>query len=249
MALLEEFEKQGNYLFRYRGILPLVILVAGIGAFIQTAISPGGIQDPGLNEIYRFFCLFICFIGLAIRIYTVGHSPKNTSGRNTERQVADELNTTGIYSAVRHPLYLGNFFMWLGVALLTENLWFIAFFIVVYWIYYERIMFAEEQFLQKQFGTVYQEWAQRTPAFMISFRNWIPPKVNFSWKKVLKKEKNGFFAIFIVFFIFQCVDNQIKGISLISFNWLFYATITSGIFYVIIKILKAFTGLFDEENR
>ena len=34
---------------------------------------------------------------------------KNTSGRNTHDQVADSLNTSGIYSIVRHPLYVGNF--------------------------------------------------------------------------------------------------------------------------------------------
>jgi len=83
-------------------------------------------------------------LGLFIRAYAVGHTPANTSGRNTKEQLADELNTTGIYSMVRHPLYLGNFFMWLGAAVLTKNGWFIVAFILLYWIYYERIMFAEE---------------------------------------------------------------------------------------------------------
>jgi hypothetical protein len=34
MALQEEFENQGNFLFKYRGIIPLVFLAAGIGAFV-----------------------------------------------------------------------------------------------------------------------------------------------------------------------------------------------------------------------
>ena len=29
MALQEEFEKRGNWLFRYRGTLPLIVLIAG----------------------------------------------------------------------------------------------------------------------------------------------------------------------------------------------------------------------------
>lgn len=249
MALLEEFEKQGNYLFKYRGILPLVILMAGLGAYIQTELKSAGFQDPDLQELYRFFCLFVCFIGFGIRIYTVGHTAKNTSGRNTENQLADELNTSGIYSIVRHPLYLGNFFIWMGVALLTENVWFTGLFIFLYWVYYERIMFAEEQFLRQKFRTVYLEWAKRTPAFIPSIKNRTPPKMSFSFKKILKKEKNGFFAIFIVFFIFQCTGNIIHGINIISLNWLFYATIFSGILYLILKIIKNTTNLLDEENR
>ena len=249
MALLEEFEKQGNYLFRYRGILPLIILVAGIGVFVQGELKSPEFQDAEMKEIYRFFCLFVCFIGFGIRTYTVGHTPKNTSGRNTHGQLADELNTSGIYSVVRHPLYLGNFFMWLGIAFLTGNMWFTLVFAFLYWVYYERIMFAEEQFLRQKFGAIYLDWAKLTPAFIPSFKNRVKPNIPFSWKKILKKEKNGFFAIFIVFFLFQCTENVIHKIDIISINWLFYATIASGILYLILKVMKRSTKLLDEENR
>lgn len=249
MALLEEFEKQGNFLFKYRGVLPLVFLLAGLGAFVQTELSTTGFQDPQVKELYRFFCLFICFIGFGIRVYTVGHTPRNTSGRNTEDQLADELNTTGIYSAVRHPLYLGNFFMWLGVALLTGNAWFAGLFVFVYWVYYERIMFAEEQFLRIKFSTVYLEWAKVTPAFIPSFKNWSRPKMPFSWKKVLKKEKNGFLAMFLIFFIFQCVENVIRDVSILKTDWLFFATLISLITYLVLKFIKRSTKLLEEEGR
>lgn len=249
MALREEFESQGNVLFKYRGILPVLFLLAGIGALIQTEIQKTGFRDPEIREIYRFVALFVSLCGLGIRMHAVGYSPKNTSGRNTDGQVADELNTTGIYSIVRHPLYLGNFFMWLGVALLTVNSWFVIAFIFLYWVYYERIMYAEESFLIQKFGTVYLEWAKRTSAFIPSFKNYSASKLTFSWKKILKKEKNGFFAIFLVFFIFQCIQNLINDINIVSFNWLFYSTVFSGILYIILKIIKRTTKLLDEAGR
>ncbi len=40
MALQEEFEKQGAWLFRYRGVLPLIILFAGAIFYIDTIINP-----------------------------------------------------------------------------------------------------------------------------------------------------------------------------------------------------------------
>src|SRR6476469_4674220 len=105
MALQEEFELQGNFLFRYRGVLPIAILVLAIFAYALHIISLPGKNINSIDEPYSYFCLLITFFGFALRIYTIGYSQDNTSGRNTKSQVADEINTTGIYSTVRHPLY------------------------------------------------------------------------------------------------------------------------------------------------
>ncbi len=114
--------------------------------------------------------LGVSLFGEAIRIYTVGFAPENTSGRNTEAgQIADELNMTGIYSLVRHPLYVGNFFMWLGPVLFLRSVVFAVFFVLVYWLYYERIMFAEEQFLRRKFGETYDKWSEKVSAFIPGF--------------------------------------------------------------------------------
>jgi hypothetical protein len=77
-------------------------------------------------DYYTFGCVFISLIGLAVRIYTIDYTPDNTSGRNTSEQVADTLNRTGIYSIIRHPLYVGIFLMWLGIAFVVQNFWFIG---------------------------------------------------------------------------------------------------------------------------
>ena len=117
--------------------------------------------------------------------------------------MADSLNTTGIYSLVRHPLYLGNFLMWLGVSLLTCHAGFILLFVLAYWLYYERIMFAEEQFLRRKFGKRYLTWANRTPA-IIRISNHSPlPGFPSPGKKSSNKEKNGIFALFLTFSLFD----------------------------------------------
>ena len=112
MSLQKEFEKQGAWLFRYRGVLPLIILFAGTIIYLDTIIYPDNLFLAKLYDTNYFenICLLISLFGLFIRVYTVGHTPVNTSGRNVDSQVADTLNTTGSYSLVRHPLYLGNFF-------------------------------------------------------------------------------------------------------------------------------------------
>lgn len=245
MALKEELEKQGNWLFKYRSILPVGILFVGLVVFIETNLQQT-ITD--CTVYYEFFCLLVSLTGLGIRIYTVGHTPKNTSGRNTaEGQVADTLNTTGIYSVVRNPLYLGNFFMWLGPALLTESIWFIMSFVLFYWIYYERIVYAEEQFLERKFGTVYKEWADKVPVFIPKLEMFTTSSLSFSIKKVIKKEKNGLFAVFLIFMVFDLVGELIKRHT--HYNILFViGCLLTMVTYIVLKIIKKRTS-YLENNR
>ena len=241
MALQEEFKKQGDFLFKNRSYLPLVILVVGLGVYINTEfLEIQEDQENWVSESYEFICLGICLLGLLVRIITVGHSPKNTSGRNTkDGQIADVLNTTGLYSLVRHPLYVGNFFMWLGIAMLTQNTWFIIAFILFYAFYYERIMYAEESFLRTKFGDQYLEWAKNVPAFIPKFKKYERHQHSFSLKKVLKKEKNGFAAIFLLFWVFEFVGEIVEKRKIIlEYDFWFFCALTALITYFILKILK-----------
>ncbi|MPN03752.1 hypothetical protein SDC9_150984 [bioreactor metagenome] len=187
---------------------------------------------------------------MLIRIIAVGHTPANTSGRNTKTQLADEINTTGIYSTVRHPLYLGNFFMWAGAVILIANIWFSIVFILAYWIYYERIMYAEEQFLRRKFGQPYLDWAAATPAFIPSLKNHVKSKYPFSFKKILKKEKNGVFAIFILLFIFHNIRYSFDFMAIkVENNWILWLTLLTGVIYLVLKLLKKYTKVLDESGR
>jgi len=251
MALQEELEVQGNYLFKYRSNLPLLIVAMGLIVYIIPKMYPGTFEVHYNTEWYKYICLAVCFLGLIIRIYTVGHTPKNTSGRNTsEGQVADELNTSGIYSTVRHPLYVGNFFMWLGVAMLTYNLWFNVAFVFMYWVYYERIMFAEEQFLRGKFGQKYLDWAAGVPAFWISIKNFRKAKMPFSWKKILRQEKNGLVAIFILFYAFELIDMYFKhGEFVLTYDFWFISFAFTMVLYLVLKFLKRKTRILHETGR
>ncbi|MFO8065965.1 MAG: isoprenylcysteine carboxylmethyltransferase family protein [Bacteroidales bacterium] len=250
MALLEDFEKQGIWLFRYRGIIPIGVLLIGALLIVYSEFYPETfyLKNSVYEIYYESFCLFLSLVGLAIRVYTVGHTPKNTSGRNVKAQLADTLNTTGIYSVVRHPLYLGNFFMWLGPAMLTQNFWFIIAFCLFYWIYYERIMFAEEQFLRRKFKEAYTNWAEKVNAFFPSFKNFKKSDLAFSWKKVLKKEKNGLVALFLIFCVFDIAGELIKEED--NYNYfLIGACGLSVILYIVLKILKKRTKVLNEAGR
>lgn len=233
MPLQEEFETQGNYLFRYRGVLPILILIAGILVFVIYHPSP----VPPLTWQYEILCLGVSLVGLAIRVMTIAFRFQGTSGRNTRRQVAENLNTTGIYSVVRHPLYLGNFFMSLGIGMLVHSLWFLIVFIGVYWLYYERIMYAEEQFLRKKFGEKYLQWASKTPSFIPTFRNWKKPETQINWWHAVRNEINCILSLCSVFLIFEIVERVFKGnfLGVLISDWELYATMIALLVYTALK--------------
>ncbi len=96
MALKEEFERRGNWLFIYRSYLPIGILIDAILVAVYR-----NLQNKNLffsSTTYGITSLSIGVIRLPIRVYTVGYTVQNTSGHNTYHgQVAYMLNSTSPY--------------------------------------------------------------------------------------------------------------------------------------------------------
>jgi len=249
MALKEEFTKTGNWLFKWRSYFPLLIFPFMLIALREPKYLE---QTAGATAEYLWegFCIAVSFTGLLIRCVVVGYTPKRTSGRNTEKQKAEMLNTTGLYSVARHPLYLGNFLIFSGMALFIQTIWFIILAILSFWLYYERIMFAEEEFLRKKFGEAFLRWAEKTPAFLPKFRNWQKPALTISFRNILKREHT---ALFLIITSFSALDilgdifthNKSKVDDLI---WLILF-IAGLIIYLILWALKTKTKILNVYGR
>ena len=245
MALVHEFENSGNWLFKRRGWLPVLLIVAGI-----VMMFLGNRQAILFDLRDEMIFLGVSIFGEIIRILTVGFAPGNTSGRNTKAgQIADELNVTGIYSVVRHPLYLGNFIIILGPVLFLRSAWFAVVTCLVYWLYYERIMFAEEQFLRRKFGDVYDKWSETVGAFIPFFSKFIPPKLTFSGRTVLRREYHSFFIVFIIFTLLDIFRNYIltEKISLTRI-WM-YLFISAAFVWVVIRMTDKLTKWLEVKGR
>ena len=202
MSLVHELEKSGNWLFRRRSWLPVILLV--LAASYLFVANRSVIY---FNLTWELICVCVSVAGEMIRSYTVGYVPRNTSGRNVIDQMADELNTSGIYSIVRHPLYVGNFLMWLGPVLFLRSVWCVIIFVLAFWIYYERIIFAEEQYLRRKFGEDYDTWAFKVRSVIPRFRNFTRADLAFSFRNVIKREYNSIANLFIVFAILDVIRN------------------------------------------
>jgi len=244
MSLVHELEKSGNWLFRRRSWLPVTVIVLAI---VYIFIANRSVIF--FSFAWELVCIIISVAGELIRSYTVGHVPKNTSGRNVIDQMADDLNTTGIYSIVRHPLYIGNFLMWLGPVLFLRSAWCIIIFVLAYWLYYERIIFAEEQFLRRKFGEAYDTWAFRIKTVIPTFKNYTPSALGFSFRNVLKREYNSIVNVFIVFAILDLARNlAVTGRVYIEPMYL-GLLISALIFWGVIRYLVKRTRFLNVEGR
>jgi protein-S-isoprenylcysteine O-methyltransferase Ste14 len=227
MTLQEDFHQSGTWLFRHRSYVPLVLLpLTAIVIFFSDDFP----QPFAEGLWWKLLSLGVALGGMVIRAIVVGKTPSGTSGRNTGGQIAEALNTTGIYSVVRHPLYVGNFVTVFGIVLWTGIWWFVLFASVLYWFYYERIMYVEEEYLISRYGQAFRDWAARTPAVIPSFEHYEPSALRFSLKNVLAREYDGFLAIATAFCILEVLeyvnspqDNQLDAIWFAIFGGAFVA--------------------------
>ena len=246
MALRNELEKTGFWLFRYRSFLPFAALP--VFAVCMMSYSYLG-ESHRVTAWWQLFCLGVSLAGLGVRILSVGHAPRRTSGRNTHEQVADSLSTTGMYSVVRHPLYLGNYLMLIGFVLFFHIWWLVLLASCAYALYYERIMLAEEEFLRQQFGGTFEAWAAATPAFLPRLHGWKSPALPFCWRTVLRREYSGLFLITTTFFLLDAmgdwrVEQSVKP------DWLWICVFGFGlVVYLALRTLKKHSRLLHVPGR
>ena len=125
--------------------------------------------------------------GAAVRASCYRHMGKHFTFELT-LQKNHELVTSGPYSIVRHPSYIGIFAFYFGSVLslfgpgsfwLAANLWehtiakFLGAYYVLYTIYVGTVLFArvakEDEVLRREFKDQWASWAHQTPYRLIPF--------------------------------------------------------------------------------
>src|SRR3954466_8527104 len=166
----------GGILFRNRSWLPVPFLLV-------TLFAP---SHP--HGIYWLIGAVLIVFGEWIRLAGVAAAGTGTRRRSREVQ---RLVTYGIFRWVRNPLYVGNFFIWMGFVVISGVLWFLPLAIVLFAVEYTLIVSYEEGVLESIFGAEYLDYKKTTP-------RWVPrpPKVReagpHDWGEAWKSEISTF---------------------------------------------------------
>ena len=243
MSLDQSIEKQGNFLFKYRGQFPVFLFILSIPFIYSSSVN------NDYSNTYIISSVLFTFLGFLIRFYTIATTPKNTSGRNTNKQIAETLNTTGIYSIIRHPLYLGNYLIWLGISIYTFNLYFLIFMSLFFWLFYKRIMFAEECFLESKFGEEYLLWSKNVNSFFPKKLNFIKSNIHFSVKSILRREYSSVLSALIGYLFIDIIRNYFVSSTIYLSPKLFVIGSILLFIILILRSLKHYTNFLNEHDR
>ena len=228
--IVDELSATGDVLFRWRSYMPLVLLPLFV-------LSLGNNRPPA-SFSFEAFCFAISLAGLCLRAVVIGTAPQGTSTRGTKRPTADQLNTSGAYSVVRHPLYLANTLIWVGCSLLSGTWYLPVIVILLSFIYHERIAAREEAFLLETFGERFRVWAAGVPAMIPSFATYRSSGILFQARKVLMQESHGLCAIGTAFLVLDTLEDSARLHRLhVDPRWLvvFLVTLVPFLFAVVSK--------------
>lgn len=145
-GLIEAIGNQGRWLYHRRSFVGVVVLPALVLALWFLGF-PGDRWHGTAFDHLGYVGVLVSLAGLVLRWFTVGWVPADTSVRSTRELRAASLNTTGMYSVVRHPLYVAKFLIVSGWVVATGSAWFFAVFVLAYAIYVVRVAIAEEHFI------------------------------------------------------------------------------------------------------
>jgi protein-S-isoprenylcysteine O-methyltransferase Ste14 len=109
-----------------------------------------------LGTIWFYTGLAICLVGLITLTITMVNFATNP---------LDEPVTKGLYRYSRHPMYLTQFLMFIGVGIASAS-WVFLLLSILRTIASFMLMTPEERFLLEKYGNTYREYMNRTPRWI-----------------------------------------------------------------------------------
>ncbi len=224
-------EKTGRILFKFRSFTPLPLII-----LIFIFFKPVNLYS--WNAFLNFMGAILIILGEFIRIISVGFSFPGTSGRENYLR-ADELNTSGIYSIVRNPLYIGNLIIYSGLLLIYSNFYALLLFDLLFVLQYYFIITYEEKFLQNKYGAEYKNYMSTVKRIIPKFSRVKSPVNKFNSKKVIFAENDSVFnAVFFFFILLIYKSVQFSKQAVFDDLFKFIPIVILIILYVLVKIVK-----------
>ncbi len=132
--------------------ISLIVFLLLIAEDVIDGIKPHALSN--IHDAKSMAGLGLILAGVGLRSWAAGTLHK-----------LSRLTTTGPYSLIRNPLYVGSFLMMVGFCVIIddpENIWFVLGPFLLLYVYKVR---REERGLADQFGLEWDEYVKSTPRF------------------------------------------------------------------------------------
>ena len=141
------------FLYRFRG------LILGIAGVVALICPPA---DLNIVPFLVFINIFIIAVYLRVKARrAIGEHSRGTA------QDAPVLVTWGAYGRLRHPLYVSNVAIGIGLVVLHLGInWITIPFIVFLLAFGFRLAKLDDRYLEERYGDEWKLWAMHTPAFI-----------------------------------------------------------------------------------
>jgi len=179
-------KNMGKFLFKYRSFFPVPYFL-----FLLIVIE--------FRSLSFFLGSFIVLLGLLIRFFSQGFAGDWMRGSEVG---AFYMLDEGVYSIMRNPLYVGNFFIGFGFTLASNFflIFLFPFYSLIFSIYYYLIIKEEESYLERKFGEEFIQYRKSTPAFLPNFRKWKTGQ--FLSRNALRMESSTYLTVGFIFVLF-----------------------------------------------
>jgi protein-S-isoprenylcysteine O-methyltransferase Ste14 len=239
-----ELARSGEALFKIRGkFLGIIGVLSVVIAYFNGAAGP--FHTDGANLAWFAAAFLVAASGAIFRIITSGHAALGTSGSNKVGAVAAQLNTTGPYSLVRNPLYLGRILNFTGIAMLSGSWVYGALTFLVCVLVYERISVYEEEFLREEFGEDHAKWAEEVPFLMPRLHGWKKPKYPFWIRRCIMREESKIIWLFGLVAACDFAQRGFDTSQLPDNLFWYYLWAVSLLLYWFSRGLRRFTKTYD----
>jgi protein-S-isoprenylcysteine O-methyltransferase Ste14 len=132
----------------------------------------------------------VSLFGEAIQLWSFASLVKN-----------EQLTARGPYVMVRNPMYLGRFFLILGIVLLFGNVYITLAYVIFYFFYMVNRVGREEMRLAKLLGQPYRDYCARVNRFLPSFSRMLDPAVRFfNWRVLYRNNGHWNLLAMLLFY-------------------------------------------------
>ena len=182
-------------------LLSSIIIVTGF-LFAFRNLYP---RNPFLDDVLDFFGFIVLLTGILLRMSARGHK----MARSDKSQ---KLVTTGPYTFVRNPMYLGSFLMGAGFILMVWPWWSLPIFAVLFYMRFKKEVVKEEEFLRTMAPKSYDAYCEKVPRVFPSLDQLRKTKL----KKIINleeafstKEKRGLWGWSILAVLLESLQEQL----------------------------------------